>query len=176
MLWFLSPGSSPNPQRSTGANHCLPLSATGNTQKSGRLKKKSQVWFLWICIISYSWHQQITSWLDLNMVWTCTPIRMATKHYKAENLLFICDYRVKIKSVNLEKLTFQNLRTIYTSKFHINASSKVVSQHFNSNFCLLPFCAVVFCLFLKTRGTGHITENACILLNAYTNLLFTSSK
>lgn len=35
------PGSSPNPPRSTGANHCLPLSATGNTQKSGRLKKKN---------------------------------------------------------------------------------------------------------------------------------------
>lgn len=40
MLWFLSPGSCPSPPRSTGANHCLPLSATGNTQKSGRLKKK----------------------------------------------------------------------------------------------------------------------------------------
>lgn len=58
------------------------------------------------------------------MVWTLIHIKIVTEHKFAFYLVII---EQKIKSVNLDELTSQNSRTIYTSKLHINASSKVVS-------------------------------------------------
>lgn len=47
ILWFCSPGFSPNPSRSTGANHCLPLlQLLGAHKKAGDQKIPSS--HLWI--------------------------------------------------------------------------------------------------------------------------------
>lgn len=113
ILWFHSPGTSPNPSKSNGANHCLArlqlLVAKKRTQKKREIKNSQVHIYDYTTIISYSWLQQVTPESDLNKVWAVWLTGLGTKHWQASHTkpekslkFFFCLHRGKLSLLTLK--------------------------------------------------------------------------